>query len=427
MKESFLHFIWMRALFNHPLKTTDGKIIQVKHPGYLNQHSGPDFLDARIILEGIQFAGNIEIHLKSSDWYVHRHHQDPAYQSVLLHVIFEHDQEVFVSDGSRLPAVVLKHQIAPHLLDKYLQMTVSDKALACHSQVCGIDSHTRDAITAGMLAKRMENWQHYFDRLRKIYVNDYRSMLYVFTFRAFGGNLNADAMEMLSGKVPPLLLQKTDSEPLHREAILFGQAGLIEPTPTSDYSHELKRIYQFYYQKFSLKPMEASWWKFHRTRPSNFPTVRIAQLAALLKNQSDLTPGVLTNLSITALIELFLVHQVSEYWQDHYTFGTSPQNRKQGFSGETFSNHVFINAWIPFLYLYGIQAGRTDLTEKAIQWLYSLKPEKNNITKTFEGLQIHMNHAAESQAFLHLYKHYCTHKKCAECHIGKRILSGKSP
>lgn len=427
MKEAFLHFIWMHALFNNPLKTSDGQVVQVIHPGFLNYDGGPDFSDARLLCDKIQLAGPIEMHLKSSDWYHHRHHQDPAYDHVLFHVVYDEDRDVFNSQGHKLTQIVLKNQMPAEVLQRYMNLECARTEVPCMNLISGISSMTKEWITARMIAERLEQRGHIFRKLCQQYVNDYRSVLYTLTFRAFGGSINAEPMEMLAGKIPPVFIQRIAPDLFHLEALLFGQGGFLKGESVDDYYKELHHIYSFYHHKFGLKPMEASLWKFHRTRPSNFPTRRIAQLAAWLSQPNHLTPEYIIKMEPDGFLAQHSLKSTSSYWRIHYDFGTTAPERFSGTIGKEMYRNILINAWIPFLFHFGKQCGKPELTEKAIDWLYHLKPEKNHVTKTFEKLTGKLNSAAESQAFLHLYKHYCSDKKCADCQIGKCILKGKSP
>lgn len=424
MKEEFLHYIWKTKQFiPTDLKTTKGQEIEIIFPGDYNFHSGPDFFNAQLKIDGMLWTGNVEIHVNVSDWLKHKHQNDEAYNNVILHVVYEYDCELKTNTDEAMPTLVLKDRIGMKLYENYLQFLKNNTKLACAMGVREIPSIVVTSWLSRIVAERLERKVLELKTEFNQNGNDWEETFYRNLAKQFGMKTNADPFQWLANAVPYKMILRQRDNLLQTEALLFGQAGLLPEKPEDAYSLALAREYNFLQVKFHIRPMPTHWWKFMRLRPNNFPTIRIAQLAGLFFRQPQLFRKCLETNEIVELKKLFDV-PASGYWNEHYRFGKVSKACEKKLGPQAIDT-IFINTIAPFKFLYGRIKGDEVLVQEAISLLEKIDPETNKIIREWESVGVKPVCAAESQALLELKKNYCEKKRCLQCEIGNYLLERK--
>ena len=421
MKENFLHHIWKFKLFSKELITTNGESVEVLKCGEHNKDSGPDFFNAKIKIGNTIWAGNVEIHVKSSDWNHHGHQNDKAYQNIILHVVNEADSDNFSLNRNNIPVVELKNKFNPQLWNHYENFLKSKDWIPCEKNIHDVDEFSISAWLERMLVERLERKTILIEDLLKRNKNHWEETFYQLLARNFGFKLNSVPFELLAKSVPLKYLAKHKNNLLQLEAMLFGNAGLLEQKFTDDYPKNLRREYDFLKNKFSLFPLESHLWKFAKTRPVNFPTIRIAQFAALVHNSSHLLSRIIEARKTNDLFKLFDVNP-SSYWETHYRFDNQSKKVQKNL-GKTSVENIIINAIVPFLFYYGKEKNDDVLKNRALQFLEQTPSENNLIIRKWKELDIKSDSAFRSQALLQLKNEYCSQKKCLTCGIGIKLLN----
>ncbi|MEN8118192.1 MAG: DUF2851 family protein [Bacteroidota bacterium] len=422
MPEEFLQYIWENRLFNSDkLQTTEKEKVEILNPGKRNTDSGPDFFNARIKIDETIWAGNIEIHKKSSDWQKHNHQADKAYDNVVLHVIEINDFTIKRSNGENIPTLILTYP--EHLKRNYQQLLESKTWIACEAKFHKIDPVILQLGFNRLMIERLENkTEEILSRLQQNN-NDWNETFYQMLARMFGFKVNAIPFELLAKSLPIQILAKHKSNLFQLEALLFGNSGMLNNQLLGDdYYLKLREEYSFLYKKYNLKAIESHLWKFMRLRPGNFPTVRISQLAALINLSHGLFSKIIEIESVDELNELFRV-KASEYWDSHYNFNKTSKKIAPKELGELSANVLIINVVIPFLFVYGEKQNKHHLKNRALDFLEKLPPENNSIITKWHNLGIKTRSAFESQALLQLKNFYCETKKCLNCQIGVKLIS----
>lgn len=420
MTEDFLHFIWKYFLLRKKnLKTCDGLNLDVISVGTHNTNSGPDFFNARIKIEETVWAGNVEVHINSSDWNRHNHQLDKAYDNVILHVVLNNDCDIRRTNGEIIH--VLQLDFDRRLYKKYETLLKSKLWIPCEKDIKSIDSLTVISWLNFLMTERLERKSDIIKQNLDFNINAWEDTLYIYIARSFGFNLNAVPFELLAKSLPLKYILKQKNSLLQIEALLFGQAGMLENKEIQDdYYLLLKKGYQFLKQKYGLVPIDMHLWKFLRLRPMNFPTIRLSQFASLIYINTGLFSKILEADSINSIEQFFHV-EASPYWQSHYTFGNKSRvvNKK---IGRDAINNIIINTIVPLLFLYGKLKGLEKFQAKALHLLEQIKPEKNTIIRKWEELGINFENACDTQALLELKKEYCDLKKCLNCRIGLKVI-----
>jgi hypothetical protein len=421
MTEDFLHFIWKYGLFERTGMISDtGEEVQVIALGEHNTNAGPDFLNARVKIGHTMWAGNVEIHLYSSDWIAHKHHDDKTYDNVVLHAVHRHNQPITRSSGEIIPTIEL--QFDPALFENYRMLLSSRGRLPCQPKIKQMDPFFLDLWLSSLVVERLQQKAEFIDSLLAKYKNNWEEVFYIGLARSFGFGLNAIPFEMLAKSVSLLQLSRIRNSLFQVEAMLLGQAGFLnEAELFADYYSGLRQEYLHFRKKFGLKPVESHLWKFLRLRPVNFPTIRIAQLAALLIKSEGMFSQILNCREIAELWKFFDV-RASSFWDTHYTFECSSPRRTKAIGTDSF--HVLvINAVVPFLYVYGQRSGKENYKERALEWLNLLPGEKNRLVTRWESSGIDAGSAFYSQGLVQLSNNYCTRKRCLACSIGMNIIT----
>ena len=424
--EKLLAFLWKNQLFDSKdLKTTQGDSIRVDDPGKENGHAGADFQEAKISIDSLDWVGSVELHVNSSDWHAHTHENDPSYENVILHVVWKNDTQIRYQNGTKIPCLALSNFVSMKQIPRFFQKEKSSPVLPCQEEFSNVSSLIKSKMLQRCLHERLMHKVHIIRQLLLNTSNDWEETFYQSLARSYGFSVNAEPMARLAQSLPlPLILRYRD-RPLGIEAALFGLAGLLEEPIRDAYQWELRREFIHLRKKHDWPStyLQVADWKFLRMRPPNFPTVRLAQFAEVIRSNCSLISLLLEMQDLKTLKSLFEI-SVSDYWQNHYHFGKKGNNH-QSQVGSTFHS-IAINTLIPLLLAYSEQKNSVRYAEKAHRWLHELKPENNFITRIFEAEGMKLNNGAESQATLHWYRVYCQANRCAECFVGKCIQITKS-
>lgn len=421
--EDLLHYVWKsRMLWVFSLTTTSGEPIKIIHAGLHNTHSGPDFENALLNIGDTRWAGNVEMHLKSSDWHKHQHENDPAYENVILHVVFKHDQAVFRSDGTEIPVLELKNTIPLKLINTYRDLIKSSHWIPCAAALPKVEPFYVNTWLNRVLIERLEDKSAQVETLVNEQKGSWDDAFYITLARNFGFKNNALPFECLARSLPQTLLARYKNQSLKIEALIFGQAGFLAQTYQDDYPNILKKEYEFLQKKHDLMPLDASLWKFMRLRPANFPTIRLAQFAALAIKSNHLFAQILEIEDIRKLRLLFSDLPINVYWENRFRFD-KPAEEKGKQPGDFSLDNLLVNSIAVFLFAYGLNQDREHLRHRALHLLEHLPPEKNQIVAGFTALKVAHSHAGDTQSLLQLKKYYCDQKKCLSCGIGTQILS----
>ena len=428
MREEFLYYIWENRLTDKDLKTTEDEAVDVVATGYRNTDSGPDFLEAKIQIGDKLWAGHVEIHIKSSDWNRHGHQHDKAYKNVILHVVYENDLQV-----NDIPTLELKGHFEESLFTQYQKLIASKTWIPCEKSIAQVPVFTRLSWLDRMAVERLENKSGAVTKILESNQFDWEDALYKLLMRYFGLKVNNEAFEYLANILPFKTLLKHADNLLQVEAMLMGCAGFLEDEFTEDYPLLLKREFSVMKAKFNLLTMPAERWRFMRMRPSNFPTIRLAQMAQLIHKNGCLFAKIKSAKDTTEVKSFFDV-KASEYWETHWRFETRLPNppdllkrgnqssRKPKHLGETTADVLIINAVAPLLFCYGKLHKDESVCETALQFLEGTEAEDNATIRHYAQCGITAENAMQTQALLHLYSYFCKRKRCLECRIGNVLL-----
>ncbi|WP_339904459.1 DUF2851 family protein [uncultured Cyclobacterium sp.] len=425
-QEDFLQLIWKYQYFDkNTLETEGGSPIIIHKIGFHNQHEGPDFKEAEISLGGIRHYGHIEIHLRTSDWKNHNHHSDSAYNAVILHVVWQHDQEVKRKDGTVIPTLALEGKVLLDVIRNYQRLQSSTKKLLCTDSLPELSSILKFSMLEKALVERLQNKSDQVLDLLKENGNDWEETAYQWLFFSFGFKTNSIPMLKLAQSLPYKLIKKNAGNIEQIEALIFGQAGLFTPSLDLSQSYEkgLQAEYDYLLNKYSLKKnLFPSEWKFMKVRPSNFPSFRLAQLSALLSRSPHLFDLVLHELDSSQSIERTFDLSVSEYWKKHYHFGKPKPHATQGKLTQNILGLLIINYVVPLWYAYGRFADLSVWQEKCFNLLQEIQAEKNSLIDIYQAVDWPALNAYDSQGMLGLYHQYCSKRLCLHCKIGQNLL-----
>lgn len=423
MQENFLHYLWQYQLFNKKsLQTSSGDTIQIIKTGYYNENTGPDFLEAKIQIGEQLWAGSVEIHLKSSDWYVHNHEIDKNYDNVILHVVWENDLPVFRKNNTLVSALELNGLVPKQIWNNYQNLfQKSNRWIACENEI----NQTNDFIWNNWLERlyveRLEKKALVIESLLLDSVNDWEAVLFQLLAKNFGLKVNGDAFFEMAKSIDFSIIRKERTDLITFEALLIGQAGLLERRMDDAYYLELQQIYQFQKNKYQLN-LPTRNIQFFRLRPPNFPTIRLSQLANLFFKNDNLFQKLMQVNEIADFYNL-LQSKANPYWQTHYVFGKESKKSTKK-STKAFIDLLLINTLIPLRFAYQKHIGNQDM-EVLFDIIRQIKPENNNIVKKFTALSVEAKNAMDSQALLTLKNSYCNPQGCLACAIGLQILKNQ--
>lgn len=421
--EDFLHYVWKFRLFDRTdLQTTSGETIEIFSAGLHNTDSGPDFHNARLKIGDTTWAGNVELHLSSSDWQKHNHSTDSAYENVILHVVYRDDEPLVLADGRRVPTLELKDRIPAELYNRYHHLVFGNQiVIPCENSIRTVDDFTLRTWFTRILIERLEKRAEAVNTALQTNRGDWEETFYQSLAANFGFKTNALPFELMAKSLPQNILAKHRNNPLQIEALVFGQAGFLNEDFEDAYPQALKTEYEFLRKKYSLTPIETHLWKFMRMRPQNFPTIRLAQFAALVVNSNHLLSKVLDTRDIASLRNLFADIKVNPYWEGHYRFD-KPSKPSSKNLGAASIDILLLNTLVLFLFSYGKHHQLQHFMDRSLKLLENLPGEQNNIVADFDNLGIKANSAFETQALLELKNYYCNYKKCLQCSVGNQIL-----
>lgn len=419
IKEDFLHFLWRTKKISPGLVTTDGKEVEIVDFGHYNGDAGPDFFNARVKIGGTLWAGNVEMHVFSSDWTRHRHHHDKAYDNVILHVIYEDDQKH--GAGKDIPVLELKGKIPRHYLDHYLSLMQTSAAVPCKNLISAVDKTKIALWKYSLAAERLQGKAGVVQHILDSTSQNWEETLYIMLARYFGARVNTEPFERLARKVPLSLVHKNKDKPVVLEALFFGQAGMLQAAYRDEHYTTLRNEYEYQRKKYSLTAMDPVAWKFARMRPVNFPTIRIAQFCDLM-HRADFLFRSISEADGHREVRKLLACRAGSYWNDRYRFDT-PSKMYEKSPGTAFTDLLIINAVCPVLFHYGTLHNDEKFHDKAIGLLEETKAEENNIIKEWKELGMDIKSAFDSQALIQLRQNYCSAHACMKCRIGHEIMN----
>lgn len=421
--EDFLHYIWKFRLFERiDLRTTEGEELEIYSVGMHNSNAGPDFQNARIRIGETTWAGNAELHISSSDWKRHGHTSDGAYDNVIIHVVYRDEEPLFRTDGRRVPTLELNGRISPELYNRYHNLVFGNQTIIpCEGTIATVDGLTMQNWLTRILVERLEKRSEAVVAALQINKGDWEETFYQFLAANFGFKTNALPFEMMAKSLPQSILAKNKNNAMQIEALIFGQAGFLKDDLQGDYPRMLKKEYDYLAKKYTLQPIENHLWKFLRMRPQNFPTIRLAQFAALVVQSNHLFSKILEISEVKDLRKLFSSVHINPYWETHYRFDkeSEPAGKTLG-AGSV--DTILLNTVVLFLFSYGRHMKLQHFVSRALKLLESIPAEQNNITADFANLGVNIKTAFESQALLELKNTYCDYKKCLQCGVGIKIL-----
>lgn len=420
MKEDFLHYLWKFKKFDLlNLRTFTGEEITIIHVGQYLELAGPDFFNAQITIGNQKWAGNVEIHIKSSDWYVHHHERDAAYESVILHVVWEHDTEIFRSDNSEIPVLELKKYVDAVTIANYQSLIAPKSWIFCEKELNKIDSFVFKNWQERLFLERLERKsQPIYDLLEKTN-QDWEAVLFWLLAKNFGLNTNGDIFLKIAKSIPFSIIRKENFELQNLEALIFGTSGLLASEKEDAYFKDLQFRYLYLLHKYQLEKPILEPVHFFKHRPDNFPTIRLSQLAGLYHSQQNLFSKIIGFNSVSDIYQILAV-SVSLYWQNHYQFDKESPKKKKALS-KSFMDLIIINTIIPLQFAYAKSQGK-DVLEELMQLLHEVAPEKNAIIDKFNSFGIKSTNAFETQSLLQLKNEYCNKSNCLKCGIGMELL-----
>ncbi|WP_347050719.1 DUF2851 family protein [Flavobacterium olei] len=420
MKEDFLHYIWKFRKFDAlNLKTAQGELITIIKTGDYLELSGPDFFNSLITIGNQKWAGNIEIHLKSSDWYLHNHEKDPAYANVILHVVWENDTAIFREDNTEIPVLVLKDYVSKETIDSYNALVYPKSWIFCERQLKRIDDFVFKNWQERLFFERLERKSKFIFQLLEETNQDWEAVLFCLLAKNFGLNTNGTSFFQISKAIPFSVIRKESFENENLEALFFGISGLLETEKEDVYHKDLKFRYFYLLHKYQIEKTYIDPVQFFKLRPDNFPTIRLSQLAGLYHKYQNLFSKIIDLKSVKSVYDLLSV-SASSYWHCHYQFDKESPKKSKTLS-KSFLDLLIINTIIPLQFAYSNMIGESH-AEDLIDFINEVASEKNAIIDKFNSFGIQSKSAFESQTLLELKNEYCNQKACLKCAFGLELL-----
>jgi len=420
MNEQLLQFIWQFQYFNKSqLQVSHGDSLAIIFPGTHNTHQGPDFIDAKVVVGNTTWAGNIEIHVNSSDWVRHKHTSDKNYSNIILHVVWQHDADITDVNDTILPTLILQHLVSNLLLDRFAELMARKAFVPCESFLPVFHEIKWTAWKGRMAMARLQRKSAIvLDHLKEAN-NQWEDVFWWMLARNFGMKVNADIFETIAKSLALNIIGRHKNQIHQIEAFLLGQAGLLEEDFVEEYPKLLKREYLFYRNKYQLKQVPVKPFLL-RMRPDNFPTIRLAQLEMLINQSSHLFSKVKETESINTVKELLNV-TANDYWHYHYLIDDPGEFHPKQL-GKQMTDNIIINTVVPVLFAFGLYHSDAAIKDKALDWLAQLNPEKNTITSRWTSFNVTNSSALESQGLIELKNNYCDQRRCLDCSVGNAIL-----
>ena len=420
MHEEFLHYLWVnKKLPFTQLKTHLNEDLEINHFGQYLQNAGPDIFNAQISINKQRWAGNIEIHIKSSDWYVHHHEKDTNYDNVILHVVWENDTPVFRKDNSEIPTLELKNYVSLSEIHKYKSLIASKSWINCENQISEIDDFIWNNWLESLFLNRLERKSEIIDK-RLLETNyDWEAVFFEMLAKNFGLNTNGDCYLHLVQSIPFAIIRKESFDVENLEALFFGKLNLLNEDLEDEYYTNLKSRWNYLQVKYNLQAQFGLQPQFFKLRPDNFPTIRLSQLIQLISNKQNLFSQIILANSY-AEIKRLLESETSEYWRSHYNFSKKSKFKAKGLT-HPFIDLLIINTIVPLKFSYEKYLGKLNI-EELIKLLECIPSEKNSIVDKFFEFNIKTTSAFQSQSLLELKNEYCKNNRCLNCAIGLQVL-----
>lgn len=421
MKEDFLHYIWRYKKFNfNSLQTSSGEKLTIENVGSYLENAGPDFFNGQITIDGQKWAGNIELHLKSSDWYLHHHEKDSAYENVILHVVWEHDVDVFRKNNIEIPVLILKEYVSVDYINNFQTLSTPKSWIYCENQILQVDNFTYSNWLERLFIERLERKKKIIDEQFLKLNKDWEAVLFCLLAKNFGLNTNGIPFMEMAQNIPFSIIRKESSDAINLEALFFGLCGLLDGEKEDLYYKELQNRFGYLVLKYQLDFKRTIPLQFFKLRPDNFPNIRLSQLAQVFAKNQQLFTDCVNVKSVKEVSKIFEV-STSDYWKTHYNFDkVSPKQAKK--LSAKFIDLVMINTIVPLQYCY-YKSRDEEIHELLIALMYAIKPESNAVIDKFKGLGLSVTNAFESQSMLQLKNEYCNQKKCLSCAIGIQLLN----
>lgn len=423
MKEDFLHYLWKFKKFDTSnLTTSNGEKLTIENSGSYLQLEGPDFFNSQITIENQKWAGNVEIHLRSSDWYAHHHEQDSNYDSVILHVVWEHDVEIYRKNNTEIPVLILKELVSKETLNNYHSLISPKSWIYCEKQIESVNSIVLLSWQERLFFERLERKSNPIFDLAESTLQDWDAILFCQLAKNFGLNTNGEFFYDMANSIPFSIVRKEGNDLFNLESLLFGIAGLLEINKEDHYYKKLKTNFDYLVYKYQLQSNSFTPLQFFKHRPDNFPTIRISQLANVYYCQQQLFAKIIKADNAAVIYEIF-DKSVSEYWETHYQFDKISPKKKKALS-KSFIDLLIINTIIPIQFAYAKSQGK-EISEQLIALLNQVQPETNAIIDKFSSFGLKAQNAFETQALLQLKNEYCNKSRCLECAIGMELLKSE--
>ena len=420
MKEDFLHYLWKFKKFDTlNLKTTNQEEVTITNVGQYLELAGPDFFNAQITIGSQKWAGNVEIHLKSSDWYVHHHEKDSSYENVILHVVWDHDSEIYRKNNTEIPVLELKNYVNTATVDNYQKLVSPKSWIYCEKQLVEVPQFTIINWQERLFFERLERKSKPILELLATTNNDWEAVLFSLLAKNFGLNTNGEIFLKIAQSIPFSVIRKECFEVENLEALLFGNAGLLNTDKEDGYFKDLKFRYFYLLHKYQIDKSSIEPVQFFKHRPDNFPTIRLSQLANLYHKQQNLFSKISNLNTVEALYDIFRV-SVAPYWQTHYQFDKESPKKSKTLS-TAFMDLIVLNTVIPLQFAYAKSQGK-EVSEELITVLNEVEAEKNSIIDKFNSFGLKSKNAFETQSLLQLKNEYCNKNKCLDCAIGMELL-----
>ena len=419
--ERMYQFLWKSGMFGRKLRECGGGEVEVIDPGHLNPDAGPDFFNSKIRIDGVEWAGNVEIHVKASDWNRHGHQNDVAYDNIILHVVAVSDIRIRRRDGSFIPQVEMT--LPEDFFRTYASLSAEIEGVKCGAGLEGISALTKTDWLETLAVERLQVKAERVNGILSTTVNDWEQTCFIILARALGFGLNGDPFELLARSLPLKFLHHHSDNPYQIEALLFGQAAMLDSSLHifDEYYQHLCREYYFLARKYGLRPMRPGLWKYARTRPNNFPHRRIAFLAKACEGGFSLFSKIIAAGGDEEGSRGLFKWKLDGYWQDHFSFDVEARSVPATLSGMSLTL-LLINVVAPLLYAYGARRGDPDFAERGISLLEKLPAESNSIIRQWSHYGLEADSAWRSQALLHLKREYCDARKCLYCRFGNNLL-----